>query len=139
MHHQCSTTVVGDTYEDALIDTSGAASVTGLTTVNGVSVTTSKGGCYTTPYYYYKYTASRKVENGFDDCIVCAHSSIANGCNGGFTMKENCTPHTIYKTEYYDAYAYGSSLPSGASIVKTYYTKGCGYTNGQIISATIVY
>lgn len=138
-HHQCSSTIAGDTYEDAYPDARGAQEVTGLTKVNGVTVSTTSAGCYTKPYYYYKYTASRQVANGYDDCIVCKGSSVADQCTEGFEKKEGCTPHTVYKTEYYAAYAYGSELPSGASIQATYYTKGCGYTNGQIVSATITY
>ena len=138
-HHQCSTTVAGDTYTDALANTSGASSPSGLTTVNGQTVSASKGGCYTTPYYYYSYRGETKTKIGYDDCIVCKGSSVANSCTEGFTRKENCTPHDTYRTDYYTAYAYGATLPSGASIVTTYYTKGCGFTNGQIVSATITY
>ena len=131
--------MAGDTYTDSLPDASNAKSVSNLTTINGQTVATSKGGCYTIPYYYYSYTASRQVANGYDDCIVCKGSSVADSCTEGFTQKENCTPHTVYKTEYYTDYAYGATLPSGATIKQTYYTKGCGYTNGQILSATITY
>ena len=138
-HHQCSTTTAGSTYTDAYPDARGAQAVTGLTTVNGVTVSTSKTGCYTKPYYYYSYTGTKQVPNGFDDCIVCKGSSVADQCTEGFTKKEGCTPHTVYKSEPYTAYAYGSTLPQGATIQKTYYTNNCGYTNGQIISATVVY
>ena len=147
-HHQCSNTTANLTYTDTLISATGAESVS-ETTVNGQTVSTSKGGCYTTPYYYYS--------------VYHAASSTTTTCGGGYHQegyagKSDGGSYPVYvcntcgytqvggvwgthtrtvTTPAYYTYHYGTSY--SGSLLRTYYLKTCGYTNGQLLSATITY
>ena len=153
-HHQCSTTQSGLTYVDdefdAVVGEGHAASVANLTTVNEQTVSTVKGGCYTTPYYYYSYTYTYKEKTGTEQECDKSWNGANTSCNGtvneygdtcygGWTYS-NCRTVDVYETKTGTAYAYGTSTSgTNPKILATYYLKSCGMTNGQLLSATITY
>lgn len=132
--------------------------------VNGKMVSTTKGGCYTTPYYQYTYktTTTRQY-------VATETRPSYNPSSGGWNMvrfyyanEQAYASHNYYKADTlygcneYDVYpsgtytygsttvstnsvGYGTTLPSGATLNATYYLKTCGYSNGQTIKATIMY
>ncbi len=117
-----------------------------LTTVNNQSVSTVRGGCYTTPYYYYSYKYKERVQTGTkQECDANWHGGCdieiyeGDTCSGGWVFS-NCRDVPTYDDVERTGYAYGTST-SGDSpqIITTYYLKSCGYTNGQLLSATIIY
>lgn len=148
MHHQCSNTVVDDTYTDSIIGTSGAKSVI-ETTVNGQTVSTTQGGCYTTPYYVWttstvvdvpaRYTTHNFVVTGSGTAVYCQCTrcgmTITKGTEsswGGNTCKvSDAYSYTSTQTHY------STTMPSVSH--STYYLKTCGHNNGEILSATITY
>lgn len=132
--------------------------------INGKMVSTTKGGCYTTPYYKYTYTVkSTKSYVATDTRPSYNPSSGAwNMVRFYYASEDDYKKHNYYKADTlygcgeYDQYpsgrytyntytvnssatGYGESVPSGATINNTYYLKTCGYSNGQTIKATIVY
>ncbi len=135
------------TYVDNIFGTSGAPAVANLTTVNGVTVSTVNGGCYTTPYYYYSYTYTEPVKTGQkEEC----DSTWQGGCDGSWNrdtdtcsggwVHSNCRMVDTYTDVQKTGYAYGASTSgTNPQIIATYYTKSCGMENGQLLSATIVY
>lgn len=154
-HHQCSNTENSATYTDDIIGTSNAASVNEIT-VNGKTVSTTQGGCYTKPYYYYSifhpatsssYTVDCDgyyIQDGYAGrsdvggsypvykCSKCSYSQVGGQWLG---HKRTVTTTTPASTSYH----YGEIVPSNGTIISTYYLKNCGYTNGQLLSATITY
>ena len=149
-HHQCSTSQSNLTYDDGTFNTNGAKSVSNLIVKNGQTVSTVKGGCYTTPYYYCRihHTGSSYsvpcdgyyIQDGYAGkpndtgsypvyrCSKCSYSQV-----GGRWLGHNRT----VKNPDYDTYEYRTS-PAG-SVSATYYLKSCPYNNGQALSAEITY
>lgn len=149
-HHQCSTSSTTQTYTDSSLSTSNAAAVSTEIVVNGQTVSTVQGGCYTTPYYYCKihypgssyseYCDGYYIEDGkgsnpnstavltWYKCSKCSYRQLGGTWNG---HSRTVTTPAYDKNEYRDS-------PSG-TILATYYKKSCGYTNGTVVSATITY
>lgn len=160
LHHQCSNTETGDTYTDAFSDKTGAATVN-ETTVNGVIVSTTQGGCYTTPYYYVSRSTSKTgtctatvhvdgpygANNELTYRYWFTHSSCGEKYTGGhkdwhqaneghYTGPGTYT-HTYNYTE--TSKTYTTTLLDNDIVIATYYLKDCGYSNGEILSMTITY
>lgn len=148
-HHQCSTSKTNQTYTDDTFETKGATSVSNLKTVNNQTVSTTKGGCYTTPYYYYSVhhsggTHTMQCNGGYHQegyegkpdggsypvyvCNVCGYRQV-----GGKWLGHTRTT----RDPDYDTYHY--STTKTGNVRATYYLKSCGYNNGQPISAEITY
>ncbi len=134
---------------------SNAGAVSSQTTVNGTTVSTIQGGCFTKPYY--KYTVYHEgtsysyqtacngyyIESGYASggdgssypvykCSECSYSQVG-GTWHGHTKTVSATTPAYTSTEY------GYSLPSNGTLVSTYYAKTCGYDNGALLSVTITY
>lgn len=141
-HHKCSNTQVNDTYEDNNIGTSGAPTCPNITTVNSQTVSTVKGGCYQTPYYYYSIYHPAEP-SGY--CQQVGYGSRPD-VGGSYPIYEcsKCHYRQVGGQWHHDcgkpawtSYHYGTS--NGGTVVNTYYLKSCGKTNGQLISADIFY
>ena len=99
---------------------------------------TNGDGCYTTPVYYYSYTAY----------TYCNHPNLAYaevGDGDDFYRCYDCGTTSINKkpspkvTGSYTAYEEGYTIPSGATLISTTYEIWCGKTEDTIESATITY
>lgn len=157
-HHQCSTSKTNQTYTDDTFETKGATSVSNLKTVNNQTVSTTKGGCYTTPYYYYSvhHAGARctarchAIEEGHESGRTYSDGrpiwAAASVCDAGhhFTDYGECKQYAgqvfgqcPHRDPDYDTYHY--STTKTGNVRATYYLKSCGYNNGQPISAEITY
>lgn len=159
-HHQCSNTENNVTYTDDIIGTSNAASVNEIT-VNGKTVSTIQGGCYTTPYYY----VSRSITKT-GTCTATVHVDGPYGANNELTYRywfthSSCgekytgghkdwhqanegryTGPTTYSHTYSyteNAKIYTSEPLDTDTVLATYYLKSCGYYNGEVLSVTLTY
>ena len=134
VHHIHSTTTTTETEVNSEASTS---SVSG-----GYADTyqaSSKGGCFTTPVVTYitcthSLRSADRIGGTSGDCPVC-HSWHDNDAasvtyNAGSVCGQTVT---IGHTHWWSS-TYTHQVP-----VTTGYSRGCGYTNGQIISATITY
>ena len=94
------------------------------------------GGCYNIPYYYYSYPQD----------VYCYHHNKGSAgyeqgtfyrCNDcGNTAWDYFPPTKIGTTT---AYSYGYSVPSNGTEISKTYELGCGKTEKTIESATIIY
>ena len=132
--------------------------------VNGKMVSTVQGGCYTTPYYQYTYTVnttksyvSRETKPSYNyisgawSMVSKYYASEADYVKGNYYKADThyvCGEYDVYPQGQYgystytvssNVTGYGTTVPNGATKKATYYLKTCGYANGQIIKATIVY
>ncbi len=148
-HHQCSNTSRDVTYTDNTISTTNAAAVS-ETVINGQKVSTTQGGCYTTPYYVWTTTKAVHVDavytthsftyqdtgNGTGRTI-CTRCGMVIGTGTESTWGGNtCKVRDGYDTTVSETH-YSTSMPSAAH--STYYLKTCGHTNGELLSVTITY
>ena len=150
-HHQCSNTASDLTYVDNLTSAAGASPVSEIT-INGRNVATAKGGCYTTPYYKYTYTSTITYTYQVEDECKTSGCYCTGGwdastytCAGGWNCEnatKSCTYKTVTGTKTETKTAYGTEAEMAANkgtAITTYYLKSCGYSNGQVLSATITY
>lgn len=154
-HHQCSNSEVNATYNDSSIGKTGASAVN-ETTINGQTVSTTQGGCYTTPYY--KYTYSTKEEKDYVSSVTRpSYNPISGGWNMvTFTYDKDGNQTgatTLYACNEYDQSttvvgkytvnvtktSYGTTTIAGSKVEGTWYLKTCGHTNGELLSVTITY
>lgn len=146
IHHQCSNSNTGLTFESDSFGTGGATAVTTERTVNGQLVSTKKGGCYQTPYY--QYTCSRQVPAAYgthdfyttskdDGGVVdkCRYCGMVIGHGTGSSWGGNTCLRRAAYTETWTGY--GTS--AGGTVTATYYLKTCGYKNGQTIRGIVTY
>ncbi len=153
-HHQDSTSSTTQTYQDNTIKTTGAASVGTLRTFGSYTASTVKGGCYTTPLYYYSYTYSYNVSVPYQstcsetyNCHEEKHGSMyENNGQGGYTTETVCDTRSYSCTQYRTETRTGTNSgyttnPSqqGVNGTPVGYLKSCGYENGETLSATISY
>ena len=147
-HHQCSNEESDLTYTDTNINASGAASVS-ETTVNGKTVSTTQGGCYTTPYYVWTTTKAVHVDAVYTShsfTTVSSGSAVYQKCSRcGMTITagtsgswggNTCKVRDGYDTTVSETH-YSTTMPSAAH--STYYLKTCGHANGELLSVTITY
>ena len=113
VHHQHSTTSSSQTYTDSKADASGATSV--------ASTSSTKGGCYTVGIA--------------TNCIRILDQETITEENGDTYVNSH------WKCTYcgQSGYTGNGSTPYSSHNHVTSYGIGCGYSNGQIISATITY
>lgn len=146
IHHQCSNSKQGATYEMDTFNTGGATAVSTERVVNGQTVSTVRGGCYTTPYY--QYTCSRqvpavygphdfywKVTGASSGVTTCRYCGMVIGSGTESSWGGNTCLRRAAYTETWTAY--GTTV--GGTVTATYYLKTCGYKNGQAIQAHVEY
>ena len=144
-HHQCSNTEDSATYTDDVIGTSNAASVNEIT-VNGKTVSTTQGGCYTTPYYKYRSTRTvGKTLTGYtygpdpwiDQLVWTRDDGVVEYQGGGNWTKSSAPSIGTRGTSTVTGVAYGTTY--SGTLLGTYYLKTCGHKNGELLSVTVTY
>ena len=116
--------------------------------------TETKGGCFTKPYYYYSvfhqgashrilcnggyrevgYGSREDVGGSFPiyECTICGWRQVGGKWGSEYNPHYRTTKDPDYTTNHY-----GYSVPSGGKLLKTYYVRNCGFTNGQIVQQKI--
>lgn len=146
-HHQCSTSQSNLTYDDDTFNTNGAKAVSNLVIKNGQTVSTTKGGCYQTPYYYYEYDVEHPaIPSGY-------RMEVGIGCdpNGGTASLPIYECSKCHYRQYGGYWTHDCGKPAWiehrggyttnktSGVKATYYLKSCPYSNGQTLSAEITY
>ncbi|MBR1623660.1 MAG: hypothetical protein IJ675_07100, partial [Pseudobutyrivibrio sp.] len=107
---------------------------------------TTKGGCFTTPYYHIKYSTTKTVHKEFPVVLTdhgdgwdwaCTYCGRRWGDGGD--SQTNTGPathgHDVSETVRVDTW---STVASG-TVVETRYLRSCGMVNGQVTDAHIHY
>lgn len=149
VHHQDSLSSNSMKYTDFIPEPTHAETLPSQQTVNNQDVSTIQGGCYTTPYYYYRWSHTVTytcVVTGYTysgdqwvDQIVYKRSDGVTGYRGVSLTEQQARAQypigsTFTTSEPVTSNGYGTTLPSGATILATYYLKTCGHTNGEVLS-----